>query len=526
MRLQKKTINAGILIIYGVLTLIGILNHELWVDEAQAWNIARDNDLMGILEAMQYEGHPPLWHFILYVFAHMGLGCMAISVISWGISLMSAAVILYKFPFKLPLKLAIIFSSGFLFYNSVISRVYCVIILLLCLIALMYGRRREHPILFGILVALLANTHVAVSGIVGAMGIIMIIDLFKYWKTNSRRENVMSLAGLGIAGIGVLLLVGLLFNSMSYNSDIGRRSYTVYEILDRIIYSFEDIAFCAVAGQSYMNMGIYLIAWLVQICFIFMLILLWRWRRAFFIEMTFIIFYIITCEVIWFTMPGRAALFIFSYAFSLCIAYGDNDSGGIKYEYKGGVYTLKRLVRDYRWLHSHALKLVNVMLAAVFVFTIPDGASYLFKDYVSDFNVAKKGADFVRGNIDKDSVLVSNSDTLVEMAAYLPEYKFYSFEYADYYTYVSHKKQSCEIDVNKIKNDLSQYEHIYYAYTYMWSGVYNNSRLNENTVFVEEGGMKMYANTNYICIAEVDINQLEEIASDYDRYRNSHKNEE
>lgn len=172
----KYIINMGILVVYGVLTLIGILNHELWIDEAQAWNIARDNDLPGLIKAMQYEGHPPLWHVILYVFAHMGLSCRAMSVISWCISIISAAVILYKFPFKLPLKLTIIFSSGFLFYNSVMSRVYCVAVLLLCLIAVMYGRRREHPILFGLLVALLANTHVCVSGIVGAIGIIMMQD--------------------------------------------------------------------------------------------------------------------------------------------------------------------------------------------------------------------------------------------------------------------------------------------------------------------------------------------------------------
>ena len=41
-------ISAGIFIVYAVLTLIGALNHELWFDEAQAWNIARDNDIRGI----------------------------------------------------------------------------------------------------------------------------------------------------------------------------------------------------------------------------------------------------------------------------------------------------------------------------------------------------------------------------------------------------------------------------------------------------------------------------------------------
>ncbi len=515
---KKCIINIGVLLVYGTLTLIGILNHELWIDEAQAWNIARDNDLPGILAAMKYEGHPPLWHFILYVFAHMGLSCTAVSVISWCISIASVAVILYKFPFALPVKLTIIFSSGFLFYNSVMSRVYCLVILLLCIIAVMYGRRKKHPVLFGFLVALLANTHICICGIVGAIGIIMIIDLFKYWKTNSRRENIKSLIGLGIAGIGVLLLVGVLLNSMSLNSDIGRQNYSLDIIFDDIIYSLEDISLMAVTGSPYMNIGIALVVFLMEVFFIVMLGLLWRWRRAFFIEMSFIVFYIITCEIIWFTLPGRAALFIFSYAFSLCIAYGEKISGEIKYEYKGSSYILKRLVKDYKWLHKHALKAVGVMLAAVCAFTIPVGASYLFKDYAEDFNMSKKSADFVCANIEKDAVLVSNADSLVEMSAYLPEYKMYSLEYADYYTYMSHKKRSGKIDVDKIKNDLSQYEHIYYVYTYLWDGIYDRSKFNENIIFKADGGMKMYANTNFVCIAKVDMSQLEDIAKEYNEY--------
>lgn len=511
-------INAGILFVYGALTLIGILNHELWIDEAQAWNIARDNNLSGILAAMKYEGHPPLWHFILYVFAHMGLSCMAVSVISWCISVASVAVILYKFPFALPLKLTIIFSSGFLFYNSVVSRVYCLVILLLCIIAVMYGRRREHPVLFGFLVALLANTHICICGIVGAIGIIMITDLFKGWKNNSKKENIMSLIGLGIAGIGVLLLVGILFNSMGYNSDIGRKSYSFYKVIDKIIYSLEDISYCAIFNSTTMNMGVGLILLLAELCFIAMLVLLWRWRRAFFIEMSFIVFYIITCEVIWFTLPGRAALFIFSYAFSLCIAYGESASEGIKCTYSGSSHIVKRLVEDYKWLHKHALRAVGVMLAVVCALTVPAGASYLFGDYSGDFNVTKKSAEFVRANIEKDAVLVSNSDNLVEISAYLPEYKMYSFEYADYYTYVSHKKHSKEIDVDKIKNELSRYEHIYYVYTYLWDGVDDCDKLSENIIFMADGGMKMYANMNFICIAKVDIDQLEDIAGRYSEY--------
>ena len=37
---------------YSVIVLILTLNHEYWFDEAQAWNIARDNDIAGIFAMM------------------------------------------------------------------------------------------------------------------------------------------------------------------------------------------------------------------------------------------------------------------------------------------------------------------------------------------------------------------------------------------------------------------------------------------------------------------------------------------
>ena len=46
-------------IVYLALTFIGAARHEIWYDEAQAWNIAKYNDISGIIDFMKYEGHPP-----------------------------------------------------------------------------------------------------------------------------------------------------------------------------------------------------------------------------------------------------------------------------------------------------------------------------------------------------------------------------------------------------------------------------------------------------------------------------------
>ena len=43
-------------IVYLALTFIGAARHEIWYDEAQAWNIAKYNDISGIIDFMKYEG--------------------------------------------------------------------------------------------------------------------------------------------------------------------------------------------------------------------------------------------------------------------------------------------------------------------------------------------------------------------------------------------------------------------------------------------------------------------------------------
>ncbi|MBR0510949.1 MAG: hypothetical protein IJJ81_00055 [Ruminococcus sp.] len=48
--------------------------HELWFDETQAWLIAKSASYKEIFTYIpHYEGHPPLWHLILAVFAKTAL---------------------------------------------------------------------------------------------------------------------------------------------------------------------------------------------------------------------------------------------------------------------------------------------------------------------------------------------------------------------------------------------------------------------------------------------------------------------
>ncbi|MDE6032200.1 MAG: hypothetical protein K2G32_11320, partial [Oscillospiraceae bacterium] len=226
---------------YSALLLVLVFNHEYWFDEGQAWNIARDNDIAGIFSMMKYEGHPPLWHLILKIFTSLGCSYRALGLVSWGIMTATAGIILFCLPVKPYLQAALLLSAGMLYTNSVISRVYCVIYLLLAVIALLYPKRKKHPLLFGLAVALLANTHICMCGLVGIIGIFMLADYFGELKTAPPGQKVLSALGLAIAGAGVITLILPLIGSMDANYFAASRSFTVVGVIKSFAMAFSLI---------------------------------------------------------------------------------------------------------------------------------------------------------------------------------------------------------------------------------------------------------------------------------------------
>lgn len=290
--------------VYSILTFIGALNHEIWFDEAQAWNIARDNDIAGIISQMVYEGHPPLWHFLLYPFSHSGVSVEVLPFISWFITCLTAALVLWKSPFGLPMKCIVIFSGGFLFHWSVTARQYCIVALIMVLIAIAYKSRNEHPIVFGILVGLLANTHIMMCGLVGIIGIYMIIDLIKLRKSSSIKMNIFRLAGLLAAGVGVILLILPLVGSIQANYPVSSRldEITLSGVIDSLVRSLPNICGGIVLDSNnilYNQPLFVLLMNVLSVGFILMMIFLRHYRRQFIMQCFFVLFYIGIAEVMW-----------------------------------------------------------------------------------------------------------------------------------------------------------------------------------------------------------------------------------
>lgn len=459
---RKNFLYAGIFLIYAILTLFGALRHELWFDEAQAWVIVRDNDFLGIMNALRYEGHPPLWYMILLPFARLGFSCEVLPLISWFFSVMTVLLILWKAPFGLGMKAAVIFSGGFLFFHSVNSRVYCLIPFLLCLIAILYPKRKKHPVLFGLLIGLLANTHVCFCGMVGIFGIYMLVELFRDWKNASAKENLFRVIGLGIAGVGVLMLVLPLLHSISLNDSTADISagMTFGKGLYYFLTGLDDAMYLCVTGDAYPTEFLHPIASAAAVGIGFFLIIFRRWKKWLIAVLVFLFFYLFIVSVVWWNNSCRAAMMIFALIFFFWLAL---EEGG-ETESKDSPAWLgqlpKRLSAVIRIIREAPRKSLTVIFTLILLTTVPLGAVYLCADWFGLFSVSKPTAEYIRENFESGTVFVSADDTLAPFSAYLPEYLFYSTDRGSFYTYALHAKAEA-VSEEQIESDLAPYENLY-----------------------------------------------------------------
>lgn len=192
---------AGYLLFNGVL----LLGHELWRDEANVWLIARELSPIELLREIKYQGHPCLWYFLVMPFAKLGLPFKTISVLSCLVMAAAAGLFAYRGPVCLPVRALCLFSPIFSYYYSVVARNYCLIALLLLLLAWVYPGRGRRPALYGLLLGLLVQADsvaIAPAGLICAMWL---------WESAGRSIREKKLSPLFTAAKGLWIPLASLF---------------------------------------------------------------------------------------------------------------------------------------------------------------------------------------------------------------------------------------------------------------------------------------------------------------------------
>jgi len=196
---SKSTLGFSYVIFASYVLLMAILvyHHEPWGDEADAWLIVRDRSLDEIFTLMGPMGSPSLWYLIQYPFAKLGFAYSTQAFLHLTIALSAAFVFFFYSPFSLLLRSLFLFGYFMGYEYSIVARNYSLSVLLLFSIAALDPLRHKKHLLFGFLLALLANTNVHSIFISCA-----IFSYFAIEQVGFRRKPTL---GLLVAATGILL---------------------------------------------------------------------------------------------------------------------------------------------------------------------------------------------------------------------------------------------------------------------------------------------------------------------------------
>jgi hypothetical protein len=197
----------GTFILYIILSGFIIAHHELWGDEIHSWNIAKaSNSFSDLIYNTRYEGHPPLWYFILWIISKFSHNVAYIQMVHVIIADLTVFLILFFPPFPLITRTLIPFGYYFLYEYAAISRNYAIALLLIFFLCIIIHKNFKHKIiLYYILLFLISNTHLV--ALLLAISIHLYFLLIKMEQKGKRKQVILHALGGGVVFLSALYFI-------------------------------------------------------------------------------------------------------------------------------------------------------------------------------------------------------------------------------------------------------------------------------------------------------------------------------
>lgn len=400
--LKKNKFNFIILILYLIITIYAMINHEIWRDEAQAWCLVRDMNLSQLFNAARIEGHPMLWYLTLLPFAKAGLDVLSMQIISLIFVFIAVIYFVFKSPFNYLTKTIIIFSSGLLYYLPIIARNYSIIPIFLFLAAGLYAKRKENPILYALILIFLSNTHLLMLGFSFIMAAIFCYELI---KENHSKQKFIAISIL----ILNFLFIYFCFNNMQ-NENYATAAYS---------QDPKDI--------------ITAIKYFAQIIFIFPLSLIPD-------KICIFLFYTLILSACVFYIKEDKKIFtilLFSCLFNWWIYY--------KVWYIGIVYQksflLMLIILFCCWIYKeknyNKSKFITGITTVFFILSLIASPFNIYFERAYQYSGSKQIANYIKENLnnEKEFIVWGYPFCFSTISAYLPDKKLYMIDKETYITY-------------------------------------------------------------------------------------------
>ena len=266
--------------IYALIIATIAWHHELWRDEVRALNIAAGaRSLPDLFALLHNEGHPPLWHLLLYSGYRVTHSMLILKPITLLCAIGAAYVFVRRAPFPLWQKVLFLCGAFPLYQYAVLCRGHALAMLLLFGVAAGYKTRFTRPLAIAGLLVLLANVNayaliLAVAVLIAILGEALIVR-----PAMDRPRIVQAAWGLTLVLAGIILsILVMLPDSTTTVSSIHARS--VSDILRAVASSFSApgslYAFLA-GGHAWLASAVF---WVITATFLSRPWLLLAWLAA------------------------------------------------------------------------------------------------------------------------------------------------------------------------------------------------------------------------------------------------------
>jgi hypothetical protein len=156
--------------------VVRLFRHTLYEDEVQAWVIARVSATpLALFHNLRYEGHPGLWHLLLWVVSRFTSDPSAQQFVQLAVAAGSWFLIYRCAPFSWLEKFLLLLGYFLFFEYFVLSRNYGLMVLLGFGYIALRAHQPERPLAPWLVLALLANT--VVFGAIWSLGLAMFLGL-------------------------------------------------------------------------------------------------------------------------------------------------------------------------------------------------------------------------------------------------------------------------------------------------------------------------------------------------------------
>lgn len=291
MNLSKINKTATIsLFLFAVITIIRLYHHMPWFDEAHSWIISEQLSFIDMLKYTPQEGHFPVWNIMLFPVAKFHLYPVAMQLLNWLFCFCALIILWIKAPFNNFTKICITFSFPFLAYYSIVARCYSIGILLIFILASLYKKQLEHPLIYCGLIFLCANTSLMALIPATAFGIILIFKFIQS-KNFSKDYYISLLIGL----ITVLVILLQIYNVNFNGGYIKPKTLMLFShtfVNNSIINVFLIVIF-SIPVIKYLLKDKYSLFFISFCCFI-VLLLMYKFYSLNFWHTFFVFIYLIT----------------------------------------------------------------------------------------------------------------------------------------------------------------------------------------------------------------------------------------